>query len=121
MNPFQSLSDYEEYVYTLPQQEPHIVRATLVVARRGHGIATVSGEIHLNNGYRLSVYEILTWEHGPIVIQRYSYGIWYGNEKCCWYDPQPHPDNRELDSTAPHHKHVPPDIKHHRLSARHLL
>jgi hypothetical protein len=117
VNPFQSLSDYEEYVYTLPQQQPHIISSTLVVARRGRGIATVMGEIHLDNGYRLSVYEILTWDHGPVVIQRYSYEIWYGNQKHGWYDPQPHPDIPELDSTAPHHKHIPPDVKHHRLPA----
>ncbi|MBX7252372.1 MAG: hypothetical protein K1X50_10340 [Candidatus Promineofilum sp.] len=34
-----------------------------------------------------------------------------------WYDPQPHPDNPHLQSTHPHHKHVPPDIKHSRIPA----
>jgi len=34
-----------------------------------------------------------------------------------WYDPQPHPNDPTLASTAPHHKHVPPDIKHHRIPA----
>ena len=33
------------------------------------------------------------------------------------YDPQPHPNDPTLASTAPHHKHVPPDIKHHRIPA----
>lgn len=117
MNPFQSLSDYEEFVYTLPQQFAQITRSTLVVARRGRGIATVSGEIHFNNGYRLAVYEILSWDYGPLMIQRYSYEVWRGNDKCYWYDPQPHSDIPELASTAPHHKHVPPDIKHHRIPA----
>ena len=31
--------------------------------------------------------------------------------------PQPHPNNTELQSTHPHHKHVPPDIKHQRIPA----
>jgi hypothetical protein len=29
----------------------------------------------------------------------------------------PHPNVPELRSTHPHHKHVPPDIKHHRIPA----
>ena len=117
MNPFQSLSDYEEFVYTLPQRYSHITRSTLVVARRGCGIATVTGEVHFDNGYRLGVYEILTWDNGPVRIQRYSYEVWHGNDKCYWYDPQPHPDIPALASTDPHHKHVPPGIKHNRIPA----
>ncbi|OQY28380.1 MAG: hypothetical protein B6I38_09255 [Anaerolineaceae bacterium 4572_5.1] len=34
-----------------------------------------------------------------------------------WYDSQPHPDNPELASTHPHHKHIHPDIKHNRILA----
>jgi len=33
------------------------------------------------------------------------------------YDSQPHPADSALASTDPHHKHVPPDIKHHRVPA----
>lgn len=36
------------------------------------------------------------------------------------YGPLPHPHIPEMASTHPHHKHVPPDIKHHRLPAPHL-
>lgn len=36
------------------------------------------------------------------------------------YGPQPHLHIPEVASTHPHHKHVPPDIKHHRLPAPHL-
>jgi hypothetical protein len=36
------------------------------------------------------------------------------------YDSQPHPMDRTLSSTDPHHKHVPPDIKHHRVPAHGL-
>lgn len=62
MNPFQSLRDYENFVYTLPQRFPDI-------------------------------------------------GMLY------WYDSQPHPDDPTLAATDPHHKHVPPDMKHHRIPA----
>jgi hypothetical protein len=29
----------------------------------------------------------------------------------------PHPNDPTLASTLPHHKHIPPDIKHHRIPA----
>jgi hypothetical protein len=53
----------------------------------------------------------------PVVIDWYGYEVWRGNEKLYWYDSQPHPDDPALRSTHPHHKHIPPDIKHHRISA----
>ena len=117
MNPFQSLSEYEAFIYTLQQQYPSIERSTLVVARRGRGVATLTGELLFADGYRLVVYEILTWDTGQVVIQRYSYELWRGSEKLYWYDPQPHPSDPSLASTAPHHKHTPPDIKHNRAPA----
>ena len=33
------------------------------------------------------------------------------------YDDFPHPNDPALASTHPHHKHLPPDIKHHRVPA----
>jgi hypothetical protein len=117
MSPFQSLSEYETYVYTLQQRYPVIQRSTLVIGRRGQGVAILSGELHIQTGYRLSLYEILTWDGGTLNIQRYSYEAWRANEKLYWYDPQPHPHEPKLASTHPHHKHVPPDIKHNRIPA----
>ena len=29
----------------------------------------------------------------------------------------PHPDVPKLQSTYPHHKHIPPDVKHNRMPA----
>ena len=115
MNPFQSLPDYEEFVYTLQKKYPSIVHSTLVIARRGSGIATLVGELLFANKYRLIVYEILTWDVGSVLIQRYSYEVWSGGEKLYWYDPQPHPDEPSLGSTHPHHKHISPNIKHNRV------
>ena len=117
MNPFQSLRDYERFVYTLQQSFPQIIRSTLVIARRGRLFAELSGEIILASGHRLVVYERLTWDTGPLSLEGYSYEVWHGSEKLYWYDSQPHPDDPTLASTAPHHKHVPPDIKHHRIPA----
>jgi hypothetical protein len=39
VNPFQSLSEYETYVYTRQQRYAVIERSTLVLARRGLGVA----------------------------------------------------------------------------------
>ena len=117
MNPFQSLRDYETFVYTLQQSFPQIIRSTLVVAQRGRLFAELSGEIILASGHRLVVYERLTWDTGPLSLEGYSYEVWHGSEKLYWYDSQPHPGDPTLASTNPHHKHVPPDIKHHRIPA----
>ena len=38
-------------------------------------------------------------------------------EELYWYDSQPHPNDPALAGTDPHHKHIPPDIKHHRVPA----
>lgn len=35
----------------------------------------------------------------------------------CWYDPQEHPHDASLAASFPHHQHLPPDIKHHRIPA----
>ena len=125
MNPFQSLAEYEEFIYTLNQRYLSIRRSTLVLARRGQGLATLAGDLHFSQGYRLVVYEILTWDSGSVFIQHYSYEVWKGGDKLYWYDPQPHPDDPSLASTHPHHKHVLPattaleasrsGIKHNRV------
>jgi hypothetical protein len=117
MNPFQSLRDYERFVYTLQQQFPHVLRSTLVVAQRGRLFAELMGEITFGGGHRLVVYERLSWDTGPLIIEGYSYEAWRGSEKLYWYDSQPHPTDPTLASSHPHHKHVPPDIKHHRIPA----
>jgi hypothetical protein len=120
VNPFQSLRDYEEFIYTLPRQVSGIVSSTLVVARRGARVVTVTGEIVFRDGYRLVVKERLTFDAGPLVLIRYGYEVWQGDEKLYWYDSQPHPNDPTLAATFPHHKHIPPDIKHHRVPASEL-
>ena len=120
MNLYQSLRDYEEFVYTLPQQFPAIVSSTLVVIRRGGRMVTVSGEVVFPQGYRLVIKERLTFDTGPLVLKRYGYEVWRGDEKLFWYDSQPHPHDPTLAATHPHHQHIPPDIKHHRIPAPEL-
>ena len=120
MNPFRSLRDYEEFIYTLAQQFLSVSYSTLVVVHRSARMATVSGEIAFSGGYRLVVKERLTFDTGPLVLTRYGYEVWRGEKKLYWYDSQPHPDDSILAATHPHHKHIPPDIKHHRVPAPEL-
>jgi hypothetical protein len=117
MNQLQSLRDYETYVYTLAQQHPIVQRSTLTVIRRGAMAAVLRGSVEFFDGYRLVVREKLSFAQPTGVIKSYGYEIWRDNELLYWYDSQPHPHDPTLASTHPHHKHVPPDIKHNRRPA----
>ena len=117
MNPLQSLPEYENFVYSLPQRYPIIQRSTLVLVRRGAAIAVLHGEIELTAGYRLTLREKLSFAGAPGAIVGYGYEVWQGDQELYWYDSQSHPDDSSLASTDPHHKHIPPDIKHHRVPA----
>lgn len=120
MNPLQSLPSYEQFIYSFSQESPLIVRSTLVVIRRGATIAAVTGEMEFSNGIRLVVGEKLSFAQSPGQIKGYGYEVWRGNEQLYWYDSQPHPHDTILAGTDPHYKHIPPDIKHHRIPAPEL-
>ncbi len=117
MNPFQSLRDYEEFIYTLQQKYPVIQWSTLVVSRRGKRMAVLQGEISLTGDYRIALKERLSFDQGSVLIEDYGYELWCKGDKIAWYDAQPHPNEPSLASTQPHHKHIPPDIKHNRIPA----
>jgi len=117
MNPFQSLRDYEEFVYTIQQSFPAIKSSSLVVIRRGRLIAVLQGGITFADGYRLVIKERLSCDTGVVVIESYGYEAWHNAEKLAWYDSQPYPNDATLASTHPHHKHIPPKIKRNRIPA----
>ena len=117
MNPLTSLVEYEEFIYSLQQQFPAIVYSTLLVVRRGVGTLQVRGEIIFSGGVRLVVAERLILDGGVLRIVSYGYEVWRAAEKLYWYDSQPHPQDAALATTLPHHKHTPPDAKHHREPA----
>lgn len=116
-DPLRTPEDYELFLYSLPERYPSIRSSTLTFVRRGHSLARVSGELSFDNDIRLVILERLVFDRLPVLIESYGYEVWKGQEKLYWYDPQPHPNNPELQSTHPHHKHVPPDIKHNRIPA----
>jgi hypothetical protein len=115
--PFRTVQDYELFLYTLTEQYPSVERSTLALIRIATSMARISGELHCRNGIRIVVRERLLFDRLPLVIDAYGYEIWRGNELLCWYDSQPHPNDPSLQNTHPHHKHLPPDIKHNRIPA----
>jgi hypothetical protein len=117
MNPFQSLHDYELYVYTLKQRFSSIQRSTLVIVKRGKRNAILQGELIFNRGFRISLKERLSYDDGLVAIEDYGYELWHNDEKLAWYDAQPHSNDPSLALSFPHHKHIPPDIRHHRIPA----
>jgi hypothetical protein len=117
VNHFQSLPEYEAFIYTLSLRYPTLVTSTLVVVRRGADVASVHGELTFANHVRLLIRERITLEYGPLRIETYGYEVWHGETLLYWYDSQAHPNDPTLAATHPHHKHVPPDIKHNRIPA----
>ena len=109
--------DYELFLYTLMEQFPSILSSTVVFVRRGAALARVEGELFFARNVRLVVRERILLDRFPLVIDSYGYEVWQGSEKLFWYDSQPHPNDPSLQSTHPHHKHIPPDIKHNRIPA----
>jgi hypothetical protein len=117
MNPLRSAEDYELFLYTLTDHYPSVLRSTISFVRRGATLARIEGELDFAGGLRLVVRERLLYDRLPAIIDWYGYEIWQGDEKLYWYDSQPHPDDPALQDTHPHHKHIPPDPKHHRIPA----
>ncbi len=116
-NPLRTLEDYELFLYTLTERYPSVQRSTVILVRLGATLARVAGELYFEQGIRVIVRERLLYHRLPAVIDWYGYEVWRGDEKLYWYDSQPHPDDPALQSSQPHHKHIPPDIKHHRIPA----
>lgn len=119
MKPFPSLADYERFIYTLPAAHPSIRRSTLTVVRRGARSAVLHGDIDVGD-YRIAVRENLSFADGVGQIISYGYEVWHGSTKTYWYDSQAHPNDPTLAHNHPHHKHIPPDIKHNRIPAPEL-
>jgi hypothetical protein len=111
-----SRSEYEHYLYSLLPQHPQVSRSTLRLFTNSSTTAIIRGEVELQNGLAIRVFEFLDFSDESIL--EYSYAVYQGEEKIRWYDAQPHPENLALQSTFPHHFHAAPDIKHNRQPAK---
>jgi hypothetical protein len=94
---------------------PKISGSTVAVWSDSPGTGIAEGGVFFARGIRLRLREELDFEAG--LISSYGYEIYRGSERLFWYDDFPHPDDPSLASTFPHHKHLPPDIRHHRIPA----
>ncbi len=109
-----SLGSYSRFVAELLGQT-NVQSSTLAVWSDSPYTGIAEGEVLLVNGLRLRLREEIDFEAGLIVS--YGYEVHRGAERLYWYDDFPHPKDPTLASTMPHHKHIPPDIKHHRIPA----
>lgn len=113
-NPLKSLSDYSRFVAELLDQ-PNIKSSTVAVWSDSPYTGIAEGEVFFTNGLRLRMREEMDFDVGLIIS--YGYEVYRGEERLYWYDDFPHPNDPTLASTMPHHKHIPPDIKHHHIPA----
>ncbi|MFO7631157.1 MAG: DUF6516 family protein [Caldilinea sp.] len=116
-NPLRSDADYELFIYSIVESFSLVERSTLTFVRQGATLARIAGELYFADSYRVVVRERIVCDRLPAEIDWYGYEVWRGSKKLYWYDSQPHPNEPKLQSTHPHHKHVPPDIKHNRIPA----
>ena len=86
-----------------------------MLSPRGATVSLPEGTVEFDHGIVLRVLERL--DLGRRRIVHYSYEVRREGKLLYWYDPWPHPDDPTLAATYSHHKHVPPDIKHHRIPA----
>jgi hypothetical protein len=113
-NPLGSLADYSRFITELLGQ-PNVKYSTVAVWSESPYTGIAEGEVLFTNGLRLRMREEVDFDAGLIVS--YGYEVYRGDERLYWYDDFPHPTDPTLASTLPHHKHIPPDIKHHRIPA----
>jgi hypothetical protein len=113
-NPLKSLEAYSHFVAQVFDR-PEVERSTVTVWSDSHFTGTAEGEVFFSNGVRLRIREGLDFEAG--IIASYGYEVYRSEERLYWYDDFPHPKDPELAATYPHHRHLPPDIKHHRIPA----
>jgi hypothetical protein len=113
-NPLKSLTHYSRFIAELLNR-PTVKHSTLSVWSDSPYTGVAEGDVFFTNGLRLRIREELDFLEG--IITSYGYEVHRGTERLHWYDDFPHPKDSNLTSTYPHHKHIPPDIKHNRIPA----
>jgi hypothetical protein len=113
-----SVESYSQFIYAVLDEAPAVQRHTVRIYPRGAWVGVLEGTIEFDNGIVLRVYERLDFARQRIMA--YSYEAWQNQQQLYWYDPTEHPGNPTLSSSYPHHKHIQPDIKHHRIPAPEL-
>jgi len=112
------LNDYKIYatfLFALESKFPAIQKSQVSFFTTKYNTGIARGVIYFEDGIQLCFLEHLNFSLARITS--YSYEVWQGGQQLYFYDPQKHPDDFTLSDTFPHHKHIPPDIKHHRVPA----
>lgn len=113
-NQLKSLDEYSRFVAALLERFT-IEHSTVTVWSVSKYTGIAEGEIFLPDDYRLRMREEIDFDEG--IITSCGYEVYRGDDRLYWYDDFHHPNDSSLASTHPHHKHVPPDIKHSRKPA----
>jgi len=113
-NPLKSLNSYSSFVAETLRR-PSVERTTIAVWSDSRYTGVAEGEVFFPGGIRLRLREELDFDAG--LITAYGYEVYLGSERLYWYDDFPHPQDLNLATTYPHHKHIAPDIKHNRVPA----
>jgi hypothetical protein len=113
-NPLTSLADYSRFIAEFFDQ-PSVKSSTVIVWSDSPYTGIAEGEVIFTNGLRLRMREEVDFDVSLIIS--YGYEVYRREERLYWYDDFPHPNDPALASTLPHHKHIPPDIKHNRIPA----
>jgi hypothetical protein len=109
-----SLAEYSQFVAELLNR-PSVLRSTVAAWSDSPYTGIAEGEVFFSTSVRLRIREELDFDAG--LITAYGYEVYRGEDRLFWYDDFPHPNDQTLAPTFPHHKHVPPDIRHHRIPA----
>ncbi len=111
--PLDSHEKYTQFIFSLLTDRVSVKHHTVSVYTTSRTTGTVRGHVVFHSRYTLRVFEQVDFLQQRIL--KYFYEVTYQGERVWWYDPMPHPHVPELQSTHPHHKHVPPNIKRHRI------
>lgn len=112
--PLGSLAAYSRFIAELLNRS-NVTHSTVSVWSDSPFTGIAEGEVLFSNGIRLRMREELDFD--VALIASYGYKVYRGAERLFWYDDFPHPEDSSLASTFPHHKHLPPDIRRHRVPA----
>ena len=113
--PLDDIRSDSAFVYALAERHPFVTGSTLTLAPIGATLAKLEGRIACQGGIQVDVWELI--DFAARRLRTYSYEVYRGGEKVCWYDAWEHPEIPALASTFPHHKHVPPNLRDNRVPA----
>jgi len=114
VNPLGSLDRYSRFVAELFDRRD-VLHSTLKIWSDSPYTGIAEGEVVFPDGVKRRVREEIDFDVARITS--YGYEVYLSGEKLYWYDDFPHPEDSSLAATFPHHKHVPPEIKRHRVPA----